>query len=515
MAQPVLEDVFEYPSLEPSRDFDFETVVIGSGIAGIGAGIRLLSENLGDFVILEKAADAGGTWRDNTYPGLTVDIPSLSYSFSFEQNPNWSSLYAPGPEMKKYVDHCVTKYGVRPHMRFNVEVTNASYDEERNMWVTRTASGDVYTSRYLVNATGFLTVPKLPIIDGIEKFEGKVMHTGRWDHTYDLTDKRVGFIGTGATGIQAVPEIVDQVKQLDVYQRTPIWLLPKTEMPFKPGLQRAFRLIPGLQRLARLVTIFFTDVVMINTLVFNKYFSPVGKKLEKICIDHIRDQVDDPAMQEAFTPSYDFGCKRPSFTSKFYPCFNRENVDLVTNPIDRIVEDAIITQDGTVREIDTLICATGFEVFQKGSVPTYPVIGKGGLDISDYWEENRYQAFKGVSVPQFPNFFMMFGPYSVCTASWFGMVDTQSKHLVRVLKEAQAQDANYIEVKKKAHEKDFRRVQKNTRFTIFTVGNCATSNSYYFDRHGDSPTIRPSMGFVHWLSSRLFKIRKAYQIEKR
>jgi cation diffusion facilitator CzcD-associated flavoprotein CzcO len=506
MTEAALSHVFDYPPQRTKREVDFETVIIGAGLSGIGAAIRLIREGLGDFVILEKGIDAGGTWQDNTYPGLTVDIPSLSYSFSFEQNPFWSSLYAPGPEMKAYVDHCVTKYGVRPHMRYNMEVADATYDEQRNVWVTRTKSGETFTSRYLVSATGFLTIPKLPIIEGIEKFKGKVMHTGRWDHSYDLTGKRVGFIGTGATGIQAVPEIADKVKSIDVYQRTAIWLLPKKEMPFSPRWQAAFAKVPGLQRLARLVVIFFTDIIMINLLVFNKYFGFIGKKLERICVNHIRNQVKDPATQEALIPTYDFGCKRPSFTSKFYPVFNRENASLVTNPIDRITENAIVTKDGTVREIDTLICATGFEVFQKGSVPTYKLVGKNGLDISDFWEENRYQAFEGSTVPNFPNFFLMFGPYSVCTASWFGMIDTQSKHLVRCLKAAKKRHANYIEIKKSANDANFQKVQSRTKLTIFKAGNCATSNSYYFDRHGDSPTIRPTLGFVHWLTSRFFSM---------
>jgi cation diffusion facilitator CzcD-associated flavoprotein CzcO len=485
---------------------DYETVIVGSGLCGIGAGIRLLKEGMGDFVILEKADDVGGTWRDNTYPGLTVDIPSLSYSFSFEQNPYWSSLYAPGPEMKAYVDHCTQKYGIRPHMRYNAEVAESKYNEQKNIWVTRTLSGDTYTSRYLVCATGFLTLPKLPIIDGIDKFKGKVMHTGRWDHSYDITGKRIGFIGTGATGIQAVPELVGKAKSVDVYQRTAIWLLPKQDIPFSPWVQKIFAKIPGAQRLARLMTIFFTDIVMINLLIFNKYFSAAGRKLEKICVKHIRNQVEDPVTQEALIPRYDFGCKRPSFTSKFYPVFNRDDTHLVTDPIDHITENAVVTSDGTVREIDALICATGFEVFQKGSVPTFDVVGRDNVDLSDFWEENRYQAFEGATVPGFPNFFMMFGPYSVCTASWFGMIDTQSKHLVRCLKAAKKRQANYIEIKQASNDANFKKVQSRTHLTIFKFGDCAQSNSYYFDRHGDSPTIRPTMGFMHWLTSRFFSM---------
>ena len=205
MTATALDNVLDYPEPQVTHDIDYQTVIIGSGLSGIGAAIRMIREGLGDFVILEKANDIGGTWRDNTYPGLAVDIPSLSYSFSFEQNPYWSSLYAPGPEMKAYVDHCATKYGVRPHMRYGQEVQEAIYDEQRNIWITRTKKGDVFRSRYLVSATGFLTLPKLPDIPGIERFSGKVMHTSRWDHDYDLSGKRVGFIGTGATAIQAIP----------------------------------------------------------------------------------------------------------------------------------------------------------------------------------------------------------------------------------------------------------------------------------------------------------------------
>ncbi|MBL4867345.1 MAG: NAD(P)/FAD-dependent oxidoreductase, partial [Pseudomonadales bacterium] len=492
----------------------FETLIVGSGLSGIGAGIRLINEGCSDFVILEKADDVGGTWRDNTYPGLAVDVPSLSYSFSFEQNPNWNSLYASGVEMKAYVDHCAQKYGIRPHMRYNSEVEESVFDEQNNVWVTRTKGGETYVSRFLVSATGFLTVPKLPIIDGIETFKGKIMHTGRWDHSYDMEGKRVGFIGTGATAIQAIPEIVEKTKTLDVYQRTPIWLLPKKEMPFSPRMQEIFATVPGAQRAGRLLMMFFTDIIMINLLVYNKYFSFAGKKLQDICINHIRNQVDDVETQEALIPKYDFGCKRPSFTSKFYPVFNRDDTNLVTDPIDHITENAIVTKDGTVREIDMLICATGFEVFQKGSVPTYTVRGNDNLDLSDFWEENRYQAYNGSTVPNFPNFFLMFGPYSVCTASWFGMIDTQSKHLVRCIKAAKKLNANYVEIKKSANDADFKKVVAKTRFTIFKTGDCTQSNSYYFDRHGDSPTIRPTMGFLHWLNSRFFSM-KNYIIESR
>jgi len=486
---------------------DFEIVIIGAGFSGIGAGIRLLKHGFGDFVILEKAESAGGTWRDNTYPGLAVDVPTLSYSYSFEQNPNWSNLYAPGPELKAYADHCVNKYGVRPHMRYGIEVTKTVYDEARNVWVTHTTNGQTFTSRYIVSATGFLTLPKMPDVPGLEKFKGKIIHTSRWDHSYDFRGKKVGWIGTGATSIQAIPEIADDVEHMDVYQRTPIWLLPKSDMPIPPRLQNIFANVPGAQRLARILTVVMTDVLMINLLVFNKYFGKAGKWIENICINHIKKQVTDPAIAEKLIPKYDFGCKRPSFTNKFYPVFNKPNVDLVTDTITEITENGIVTKDGTERKIDTLVAATGFQVFEKGSVPTFAIIGKGGVAISDWWEENRYQAFEGATVPGYPNYFMMFGPYSVCTASFFGMIDTQSMHLVRCLKEARRRKANYVEVTKAANDANFAKVQKRMHTTIFNAGDCKASNSYYFDRHGDNPIIRPVTGVEMWIKSRIFSMR--------
>ena len=497
-------DQFEAQASAPVIDHDI--VVIGCGFSGIGTGIKLLKKGFGDFIILEKGDGVGGTWRDNTYPGLAVDVPTLSYSFGFEQNPNWSNLYAPGSELKVYAEHCAKKYGITAHLRYNCTVTETIYDETHNVWTTHTEDGRSFTSRYIVSATGYLTLPKLPDIEGIETFKGKKMHTGRWDHSHDLSGERVGFIGTGATAIQVIPEIVPKLKSLDVYQRTPIWLLPKKDLPVPKWLQNGFKYVPGLQRAARTVMQILTDTIMVNGLVFNKQLSWMIKWCEKYAIKHVRNQVNDPEIQEKLIPNYDFGCKRPSFTNKFYPVFNQDNVELVTDSIERITETGIVTSDGKEREIDTLIYGTGFQVFQKGSVPTFRVYGRNGQEISDYWEENRYQAFEGATVPGYPNFFMIMGPYSVCSASYFGMIETQTRHLVRCLKAAERRNANYIEVTEEANAKNFAKVQKRVGNTIFQFGNCGASNSYYIDRHGDSPFIRPSTYLEMWFTSCFFRM---------
>lgn len=485
---------------------DYEVLVVGSGFAGIGVGIKLNKIGIRNFVILEKASDLGGAWRDNTYPGLAVDIPGLTYSFSFEQNPNWSGLYPPGAELKKYADHCAEKYDVRSHVQFNKTVTKSVYDEKHNLWTTYLESGETITSRYLVGASGFLSIVKMPAIPGIDEFKGTKLHTARWDHRHDLNGERVGFIGTGATAIQLIPEIAPKLKSLAVYQRTPIWLLPKADVPISERMQTAFKYIPFLQRAARLTLSMFTDLVFIHGLIRYKRFERLLKWTEGLCIKHIRNQVKDPAIQEKLIPKYDFGCKRPSFTSKFYPVFNRENVELVTTPIARITAKGIVTTDGKEREIDTLICATGFQVFEKGALPTFRIYGKNGVELSDFWEVNRYSAFMGATVPSYPNFFLIFGPYSLSNASYFGMIENQTRHMARCLQAAQRKHANYIEVKKESHDKDFEYILNKAKKSIFAVGDCAAANSYYFDSHGDSPGIRPVTSVEAWAKSHLFSM---------
>ncbi|MGH7963512.1 MAG: flavin-containing monooxygenase [Candidatus Binatia bacterium] len=485
---------------------DHEVVIVGSGFSGIGVGIKLKKVGIHNFVILEKAGDLGGTWRDNTYPGFTVDIPALTYSYSFEQNPNWSNLYAPQAELLAYAHNVTTKYDIRRHIQFNQTVKKAVYDEAQNIWTIHLEGGKTLTTRYVVRATGFLPVPKMPDIEGIGDFQGKTMHTAKWDHTYDLTGKRVGFIGTGATGIQAIPEIAPIVKSLDVYQRTAIWLLPKNDLVVSERMKKAFQHIPGFQYSTRLLTALLTDLVLIGTFVRYTRLGWFLRWLEKQCIAHIRNQVKDPAIQEKFIPPYNFGCKRPSFTNKFYPVFNQENVELVTDSIARVTPKGIVTADGKEREIDALICGTGFSTPFDRAGATLQVFGKGGKELTDFWEDNRYQAFMGATVPNFPNFFLLFGPYSVCSGSYFGMIENQSRHLVRCLQEARKRKANYIEVKQDSHDKDFQEMLSRVPRTVFGAGSCALSNSYYFNRHGDSPFIRPSSGIATWWQSHFFSM---------
>jgi cation diffusion facilitator CzcD-associated flavoprotein CzcO len=486
---------------ENPSDLDHEIVIVGSGFGGMGVAIKLKDMGIDDFVILERADDLGGTWRDNTYPGLAVDVASMAYSYSFEPNPDWSRVYARGPEIWAYADHCAEKYDIKRHIRFGQNVARAVYDEDANTWTVRIDGGTSYVCRYFISATGALVTPKMPNIEGADAFKGKVIHTARRDHEHDLSGERVAVIGTGATAIQLIPEIVPKVKQLDVYQRTPIWLLPKFDGEISDAWKKAFRYIPGLQRLGRLSTNAMFELLVGGGFNHYKGMSWLFNWLERQATAHIRRQVNDPAVQEKLIPDYTFFCKRASFTNDYFPVFNRENVELVTDPIARITESGIVTADGTVREIDTMICATGFSVFEKGVMPGCEVVGRGGKELGQYWEDTRLKAFKGITVPDFPNYFMIFGPYAIASFCYFGMIDAQVRHLSRCLKAAKKRGANCIEVRRSAFDDDFREILKRRESQVLYRGNCASSNTYYYDRNGDGPLLRPATHVGTWFKS--------------
>jgi len=484
---------------------DAEVIVIGAGFSGIGAGIKLKEAGF-SFLVLEKAADIGGTWRDNTYPGIAVDITSFTYSFSFEQNPNWSRLFAPGNELQEYANHCVDKYGIRRAFRFGIEVEKAVFDASSATWAIHTKAGQVLCSKYLIAATGGLTQPKIPDIKGINSFAGKMMHTARWDHSYSLAGKRVAIVGTGATAVQVVPSIASIVEHLDVYQRTPIWIIPKPDYPIPEWAQWIFANVPGAQNSVRQVTTFFTELVMMLGIIYNKQTPQLIRALEALCLQHLKNQVKDPTVRAKLTPKYGFGCKRPSTSSEYLRTFNRENVSLVTEGIKEIHPQGIETSDGVMHEVDTLLLSTGFKVYEKGNTPPFEVFGRGNIELGEWWDKNRYQAYEGASVPNFPNFFLIWGPYSASGSSWFSMIEANVHHALRCLNEARRKHAETVEVSQSAHDAYFADIQQRQQNTVFYNQDCSRSNSYYFDRHGDAPFYRPSSGFEMWLRSRIFNL---------
>ncbi|MGW5455027.1 flavin-containing monooxygenase [Nocardia sp. NPDC003979] len=467
---------------------DHEIIIVGAGFSGIGAAIALREAGFEDFLMVDDADGVGGTWHWNTYPGVAVDIPSFSYQFSFDQRTEWSRVYAPGRELKAYAESCVDKYGLRPRIRFGTTVVAADFDAVGDRWVLRTADGAELTARFVLSATGVLTRPKLPDIPGIETFAGTTVHTARWDHALDLRGKRVAIIGTGASAVQVIPEIAPLVEHLTVFQRTPIWCLPRPDLPMPPPARLALRL-PGGRTLTRLISQTYVEVTFPLAAHYHRSL-PTAAIGERAGLAHLRRQVKDPAVRAKLTPNYALGCKRPSFSNDYLATYNRANVTLETAPITEITATGVCTAS-TEHPADVLILATGFKVMESGNMPTYDLHGVDGLDLEKWWDENRLQAYEGVSVPGFPNYFSIMGPYGYNGASYFTLIENQTRHILRCLRRARSTGATRVEVRREANDRFFREVLARRGGQVFWQDSCASANSYYFDKHGDVP-LRPS-----------------------
>lgn len=469
----------------------YDAVVVGAGFGGMGAAIQLNRLGYDNLLILERESDLGGTWHVNHYPGLTVDIPSATYSYSFEPNPHWSRLFAPGAELKRYAEHVADKYRLRRYMRFGTVVTGAVWDEANAHWTVSLADAEPVTAKYLLTATGFLSQPKKPDIPGIDTFGGKVIHTTAWEDGYELAGKRVAVIGTGATAVQLIPEIAKVARELSVYQRTPIWVSPKLDFPVPKAVRRAFAAVPFTQRVARLTGTALLELMMVSGVLHYKQL-PIANRLGKMwCLAHLRRQVRDPGLRAELTPRYSFGCKRPTFSNEYFPAFTKDHVHLETTSIAKIDETGIETADGARRDIDVLVLATGFDLWEA-NFPAVEIIGRGGRDLGKWWRENRFQAYEGVAIPKFPNFISLNSPYSYSGLSYFTTIETQMRHMDRLFGAMRRRGATEFEVTQEANDAFLDRMTERLGDSIFTLGNCAPANSYYFNPHGEATLLRPS-----------------------
>lgn len=473
--------------MAPQRD----AVIIGAGFGGMGAAIELDRLGLRDFVVLEREDDLGGTWHVNRYPGLAVDIASVTYSYSFEPNPYWSRLFAPGAELKKYAEHVADKYGLRGRMRFGTEVESARWDDENEQWVVSIAGGEPLTARYLITATGFLSQPYTPPFPGIESFAGKIIHSTDWDDGYDLTDRRAAVIGTGATAVQLVPELAAQVASLTVFQRTPIWVVPKIDGPIPAVVQRAFAAVPLTQKAARLANTALLEAIMLVGVLHYKQAKPLNTAAALLAKAHLFAQVRDADTRAKLTPHYDFGCKRPTFSNAYFATFNQPHVRLETESIDHVEPDGIVTADGHKTTIDTLVLATGFNLWDA-NFPAVEVIGREGRNLGKFWRDNRFQAYEGITVPKFPNFLSLNSPYSYSGLSYFTTIETQMKHMGRLFTELFRRGEHTFEVTAEANARFLDRVTADLDSSVFYGGDCSGARSYYFNQHGEAALLRPT-----------------------
>jgi cation diffusion facilitator CzcD-associated flavoprotein CzcO len=487
-----------YQTTPLESSLDAEVLIVGAGISGIGAGIELMRRGLPSFILLEADKDLGGTWRDNTYPGVAVDIPFNSYCYSRETDYPWSRIFPTGNEIKSYVRHCAEKYGITHHIRYNAKVLGTRFDSDSDSWLTRLSSGAVLKSRYVISATGLLSQPKLPDIPGLDTFTGKTMHSARWDHSYDLGQKRVAVIGTGASAVQIIPEIADTVKNLYVFQRTPIWVGPRPDRMLNRHFKVCLHHIAPLRYLLRALSESCIEGLTFAIVNYRR-FPIIVRGIRGYVRSFMRRELQNPALEARLIPEYELGCKRPATSNTYLRTFRRANVALITDGIDRICPQGVITRDGTLHEIDTLILATGFLTTERGNAPSFEVVGCEGVKLGQFWQESRLQAYAGVAVPGFPNFFLTAGPYSG-GFNWFTMLKAHLKHILRCIDRARAKGATRVEVKREAHKRYMHHMWKRADGTIFKSASCQSANSYYLDRRGDAALPLPKTPWwrVRW-----------------
>jgi len=485
---------------------EHEVLIVGAGFGGIGAAIALQKAGVDDVVIVDKWDGVGGTWLANTYPGVAVDIPAFIYSYSFEQRSDWSRLFAPGEEIREYAESVVDRYHLRSKLRLGTTITRCDFDPSEDVWRVQTDAGVTYTARYLVPAIGGLERPKLPDIEGIEDFGGTLMHTAMWDHDVDLTGQRVAVIGTGATSLQLVPELAGVVGHLDVYQRTPIWVSPKVD--FEVGPLARFVLTQPLVRFGlRAGGTVAAEAGLGGLMTLPAY---AGDRLRGAAEARLRrwmgSQVEDPVLREKLIPAYGLGCKRPSMSNTYLRTFNRPDVDLVTDPIERVTATSVVTAGGVEHPIDVLVCATGFNVMAERMTPPFPVVGPDRVDIRDRWHADHYRSYQGVSVPGYPNLFMVTGPYGFVIGSYFWMVEATSAHLARVIASARRRGATNVEIRRRPYAEYVERCERRTSGSFLFTDACAGSNTYYINYQGDAAVLRPSSHAEMWVENRFFPL---------
>ncbi len=461
-----------------------EIAICGTGFSGIGAAIRLRQAGFVDFVLLERADEVGGTWRDNSYPGCACDVESRLYSFSFAPNPHWSRAFSPQAEILEYLRRCAADYGLLPHVRFGQEVTDAAWNEHEQRWHIQTSKGEL-TAEVLIGGMGALSEPSTPALPGLASFKGKVFHSARWDHKYALEGKRVACIGTGASAIQFVPAIQPLVQKLSLFQRTPAWVMPRDDGPVSPRAKALFRALPLTQKLMRAAT-----YARREALVLAFRHPAVMRRVERSLLRYLEDSVPDPVLRKKLTPTFRMGCKRVLISNEYLPALTQPNVDVVTSAIRELRAHAIITADGQEHEVDAIIFGTGFQVTEAPFA--HHLRGRDGHTLHDVWQGSP-KAHYGTTVAGFPNLFLMLGPNTgLGHTSVVLMIESQLQLVLAALKHRRKHGYATLEPRAEAQARYNRAIAQQTQGTVWTSGGCA---SWYIDQTGRNSTLWPSFTF--------------------
>ena len=451
----------------------YQTIVIGAGISGVAAAVKLRQSGLHDFVVLEKAPDVGGTWRDNTYPGCGCDVPSALYSFSFAPSQQWSHLFAKQPEIYRYVQGVVKQFELDSVLRFGHELLEARWDVDLSQWQLKTSKGH-FSATAVIFATGPITEPQTPKIDGLDGFSGEMFHSARWRHDIDLKGKRVAVIGTGASAIQFIPQIQPLAKQVVVFQRTAPWVLPKPDLPLGMRAKALLTRYPAIQQQWRGAVA--GSLKLIN---FGLRHPDTLQPVSWLSKQLLKLQVHDPILRGKITPNFTIGCKRLLFANNYYPALQANNCAVVASGLVKVEGNTVIAANGERAEVDVIIWGTGFEV-------AHPPIGQRvinakGQRLSELWQNSSPEAYLGTAIQDTPNAFLVLGPNILVYDSFIGIAEAQLDYIVDGLKQLQRHEIAEIVIKPQVLRAHNEAVQEDLQHTVFNRGGCS---SYYLDAHG-------------------------------
>ena len=473
-----------------------DTLIVGAGFSGLGAAVKLRQAGVDDVVIVERSDRVGGTWRDNTYPGVACDIPTMLYSFSFADNPTWSRMYPSGAEIHAHIEELTDRHGLRPLIRFDTEITGLSFDERAGVWTATTKGRKRFAARTVVLAAGPLADHSLPDIRGIDTYRGRTIHSAAWDHDFDVTGKRVAVIGTGASAVQIVPELVKTAAFVKVFQRTPGWVLPRPDVEMPASVQALFAKVPAAQELAR-QALFWGHEACAAALVWN---TPLSGLVATLGRAHLRATVKDAWLRRQLTPDFTPGCKRMLISNDYYPALQRENCKLIDWPIATISPAGIRTSDGVEHHLDAIVFATGYDVHLSG--PPFPVSGLGGRSLQQEWAEHA-EAFKSASAHGFPNLFFMTGPNSgPGHNSLLVYIEGQIDYAVNAVTTILNQNLRYLDVRADTQRRYNAAIQQRLRRTTWMSG----CRSWYLTADGFNASMYPGLATQYLRQMRQFRL---------